>query len=70
MTVGYDEAVSLMSKHGQDHVFMFWDKLNGTQRSNLLSQIGSLDFAGIARIKNFLPLTNARQVLPKLNLPK
>lgn len=54
MTVGYDEAVKLMSKHGQDHVFMFWDKLNGMQRSNLLSQIDSLDFTGIEKMRTIL----------------
>jgi UDP-N-acetylglucosamine pyrophosphorylase len=41
-----DEAV----RHGQEHLFQFWDALDEPRRRALLSQIGEIDFAEIARL--------------------
>jgi UDP-N-acetylglucosamine/UDP-N-acetylgalactosamine diphosphorylase len=42
-----------LHKHGQNHLFTFWDQLTEVQKLNLLEQIKSLDFQEIDRwIKN------------------
>lgn len=59
MAFSYDQAKALLAKHGQDHVFKFWDKLNESEKSGLLAQIESLDFPSIERMKKALANRNA-----------
>ena len=32
------------ARHGQEHVFRFWDQISGAERSALLEQVASIDF--------------------------
>ena len=49
-----EHAKDLLAAHGQQHVLRFWDTLDGAARASLLAQIGTLDFAAIARMRDML----------------
>ena len=38
------------ARHGQDHIFRFWDDLSGTERASLLEQAASIDFELMERL--------------------
>ncbi len=46
----YASALSLLSRHGQSHLLAFWDELDETQRTSLLSDIAAIDFDLVARL--------------------
>lgn len=54
MSFSYDQAISLLDMHGQSHVLAFWDRCTDFERKALLSQVESLDFDSIARMKRML----------------
>jgi len=54
MAMNYENAKKILEKNGQDHLLRFWSHLNADQRNALLSQIESLDFAILDRMKNML----------------
>ncbi|MCE9552715.1 MAG: UDPGP type 1 family protein [Planctomycetes bacterium] len=43
MTSDYDELISLLKPHGQQHLLRFWDKLNPVQQQELGEEIRRLD---------------------------
>lgn len=52
--MNYQEAKRVLDQHGQGHVLKFWDRLDARQQAGLLSQIESLDFKTIAKIRGLL----------------
>ncbi len=50
----YEEAIALLTRHGQAHVLAHWDTLPAEARPVLLNQIESLDFTVIASMKAML----------------
>lgn len=46
--ITYDNLGKLLKKHGQSHLFAFWDDLDAGRRSSLLEQISDLDFEKIS----------------------
>ncbi|MGA2172941.1 MAG: UDPGP type 1 family protein [Sedimentisphaerales bacterium] len=46
---------NVLKKYGQTHLISFWDHLDPTQKNNLLTQLGQLDFDQIGRWRsNFI----------------
>ncbi|MBI4556149.1 MAG: UDPGP type 1 family protein [Candidatus Hydrogenedentes bacterium] len=45
MALDEGEARRRLAEHGQEHVLRFWSRLGDAQRTQLLSEIASLDFA-------------------------
>lgn len=43
--MNYENAKTLLGKYGQDHLLKFYDELNDSERSELLSQIDGIDFS-------------------------
>ena len=39
-----DEIKSKLKKHGQEHLLLFYDKMNDSQKEELLNQIENIDF--------------------------
>ena len=39
-----DEIKSMLKKHGQEHLLMFYDKMDDDQKKELLNQIENIDF--------------------------
>jgi UDP-N-acetylglucosamine/UDP-N-acetylgalactosamine diphosphorylase len=54
MAFTYDEAKGLLDRRGQGHVLRFWPQLNEAQRTALLGQIQTLDFAVLDEMKRLL----------------
>lgn len=54
MAFTHDEAKKLLDGHGQGHVLRFWSQLTETQRTALLAQVQSLDFAVLEKMKGLL----------------
>jgi UDP-N-acetylglucosamine/UDP-N-acetylgalactosamine diphosphorylase len=50
----YESTRQLLDKHNQSHVLRFWDRLDQDQQQRLLSQVSSLDFAAIGRMREML----------------
>lgn len=50
----FADAKTLLETQGQGHVLAFWDTLNADERTALLEQIATLDFAAIARMQGML----------------
>lgn len=44
----YQKYFNLLKKYNQDHVLMFWDQYNESQKSNFIKQIESIDFELLA----------------------
>ncbi|HEV3004180.1 MAG TPA: UDPGP type 1 family protein [Pirellulales bacterium] len=45
-----DELLSLVRPHGQEHLFAWWDRLSPSERTQLASQVRSVDFARVERL--------------------
>lgn len=52
--MNYDAARELLTRHHQEHVLCFWDKLSKTEQSDLLSQITVLNFDDMGRMAAML----------------
>ena len=50
----FTDAKTLLETHGQGHVLAFWDTLSADERTALLEQIATLDFASIERMQGML----------------
>ncbi len=53
---GYEELRSLAEKHGQGHIFRWWDDLDDAQRRELLEQVSEIDFPLLERLVRELVL--------------
>ncbi|EDQ88346.1 uncharacterized protein MONBRDRAFT_37533 [Monosiga brevicollis MX1] len=40
----YDELITSLQTHGQDHVLQFWDRLNDQERAELANDLASVNF--------------------------
>jgi len=49
-----ERATDVLNRNGQGQVLRFWDRLNGAQREALLTQIASLDFDSLTRMRRML----------------
>ena len=64
----YENTQKLLEKHGQSHLFAFWDDLEEIQKRNLLEQIRRLDFAKINEwIAEFIKKPNSVAISPELD---
>ena len=50
----FDQALSVLTQHGPNHVLQFWDQLSATERSTLLAQVAAIDFDVLARMADEL----------------
>ncbi|MBO7181312.1 MAG: UDPGP type 1 family protein, partial [Kiritimatiellae bacterium] len=50
----FTDAKTVLETNGQGHVLAFWDTLSADERTALLDQIATLDFAAIARMQGIL----------------
>ncbi|MBR4317502.1 MAG: hypothetical protein IKT85_01995, partial [Kiritimatiellae bacterium] len=50
----FTDAKTLLETHGQSHVLAFWYTLSADERTALLEQIATLDFASIERMQGML----------------
>jgi UDP-N-acetylglucosamine/UDP-N-acetylgalactosamine diphosphorylase len=50
MQEALDNQMEIARKNGQAHLFHFWDALSPEEQQQLLSQVGSIDFAAIAKL--------------------
>lgn len=75
--MNYETIREKFRQYGQDHVFRFWDKLNETERANLLTSCNAVDFAWLKtrydNVKNnHLEITVPKNPAPApiIRLPK
>ena len=54
MTMSHEQAREQCERHGQGHVFDFWDRLDRHEQSALLNQIATLDFESLKRMREML----------------
>lgn len=47
---GYDKLIERVYKHGQEHVFEFWDSLTADEKTTLLDELAGVDFEGLASL--------------------
>ena len=52
--ISFEEARSLLEANGQGHVLRFWNELNEDERNALLTQIETIDFESIARMRELM----------------
>jgi UDP-N-acetylglucosamine/UDP-N-acetylgalactosamine diphosphorylase len=45
-----EKLLSVLVRHGQEHLLAFWDQLSGAERDDLAAQIGRIDFDLLARL--------------------
>ena len=55
----FDEAKRVLAANGQEQVLRFWKQLKPSQRKALLSQIESLDFPMLTRMRGLLEPSEA-----------
>jgi len=48
------QARNVLDRNGQGHVLRFWEQLDAAQRTALLAQLATLDFASIARMRQMI----------------
>ncbi len=41
---GYEQLIERVYRHGQEHVFEFWDSLSGNEKTALLDELAGVDF--------------------------
>lgn len=54
MSISYEDAKRILSKHHQSHVLRFWDHLNENQKVDLLAQIETLDLDTVVLMQKLL----------------